>query len=76
MLSDNNTGFKNKMFEQISKKLGLEYKLYTLPYHPASNGRIESFHAFLKACIAKHVALHWIRCFNTLGLCCIQFQTI
>ena len=57
MLSDNGTEFKNKMFEQIAKELGLEYKLYTPPYHPASNGRIEGFHAFLKACIAKHVAL-------------------
>ena len=57
MLSDNGTEFKNKMFEQISKELGLEYKLYTPPYHPASNGRIEGFHAFLKACHTKHVAL-------------------
>ena len=40
MLSDNGTEFKNKMFEQIAKELGLEYKLYTPPYHPASNGRI------------------------------------
>ena len=50
-----------KMFEQISKELGLEYKLYTQPYHPASHGRIEGFHAFLKACIDKHVApqLEW-----------------
>ena len=61
MLSDNGTEFKNRMFEQISKELGLEYKLYTPPYHPALNGRIEGFHAFLKACIAKHVApqLEW-----------------
>ena len=61
MLSDNGTKSKNKMFEQISKELGLEYKLYTPPYHPASNGRIEGFHAFLKACITKHVApqLYW-----------------
>ena len=53
--------FKNKAFEQVAKELGLEYKLYTLPYHPASNGRIEGFHAFLKVCIAKHVApqLEW-----------------
>ena len=31
------------------------------PYHPVSNGQIEGFHAFLKACIAKHVAprLEW-----------------
>ena len=49
------------MFEQISKELGLEYKLYTPPYHPASNGRIERFHAFLNVCITKHVApqLEW-----------------
>ena len=61
MLSDNSTEFKNKVFEQVAKELGLEYKLYTLPYHPASNGRIEGFHAFLKACIAKHVVpqLEW-----------------
>ena len=61
MLSDNGTKFKNKMFEQISKELGLEYKLNTPPYHPASNGRIEGFHAFLKVCIAKHVVpqLEW-----------------
>ena len=52
---------KIKNFEQVAKELGVKYKLYTPPYHPASNGRIERFHAFLKACIAKHVApqLEW-----------------
>ena len=37
------------------------YKLYTPPYHPASNGRIEVFHAFLKACISKYITpqLEW-----------------
>ena len=61
ILSDNGTEFKNKLFEQVAKELGVEYKLYTPPYHPASNGQIEGFHAFLKACIAKHVApqLEW-----------------
>ena len=61
ILSDNGTEFKNKLFEQVVKELGVEYKLYTPPYHPASNGQIEGFHAFLKACIAKHVApqLEW-----------------
>ena len=45
----------------VKKCLGLEYKLYTPPYHPASNGRIEGLHVFLNACIAKHVApqLEW-----------------
>ena len=61
ILSDNGTEFKNKLFEQIAKELGVEYKLYTPLYLPASNGHIEGFHAFLKACIAKHVApqLEW-----------------
>ena len=61
ILSDNGTEFKNKVFEQVAKELGVEYKLYTPPYHPASNGRIEGFHAFLKACISKHVTpqLEW-----------------
>ena len=56
ILSDNGTEFKNRVFKQVTKELGVEYKLYTLPYHPAFNGRIEGFHAFLKACISKHVA--------------------
>ena len=61
ILSDNETEFKNKIFEQIAKELGVVYKLYTPPYHPASNGRIEGFYAFLKACISKHIApqLEW-----------------
>ena len=29
ILSDNGTEFKNKLFEQIAKELGVEYKLYT-----------------------------------------------
>ena len=28
-LSGNGTEFKNKVFEQVAKELGLEYKLYT-----------------------------------------------
>ena len=61
ILSDNGTEFKNKIFEQVAKELGVVYKLYTPPYHLASNGRIEGFHAFLKACISKHIApqLEW-----------------
>ena len=58
MLSDNCTDFKNEMFEQIIKELGLKHKFYTPPYHQASNGRIEGIHAVLKACITKHVAPH------------------
>ena len=56
ILSDNGTEFKIKIFVQIARELGVVYKLYTPPYHPASNGRIEGFHAFLKACISKHIS--------------------
>ena len=61
ILSDNGTEFKNEIFEQVAKELGSKYKLYTPPYHPASNGRIKGFHAFLKAFMAKHVVpqLEW-----------------
>ena len=61
ILSDDGTEFKNKIFEQVAKELGVVYKIYTPPYHPASNGRIEGFHAFLKACISKHITpqLEW-----------------
>ena len=61
ILSDNGTEFKKKLFEQVAKELGVEHKLFIPPYHPASNGQIEGFHASLKACIAKHIApqLEW-----------------
>ena len=34
---------------------------YTAPYRPSSNGQIEGFHNFLKACIGKHISsqLEW-----------------
>ena len=61
ILSNNGTEFKNKLMEEVSKELGVEYKIYSPPYRPQSNGRVESFHYFLKACIAKDIApqLEW-----------------
>ena len=57
ILSDNGTEFKNKLFEDVAKQLGVEHKIYTPLYTPQSNGRIEGFHYFLKACISKHISL-------------------
>ena len=71
ILSDNGTKFKNKIFEQVAKELGVVHNLYTPPYHPASNGRIEGFHAFLKACIAKHSTTAGMGCFGAFGMCCL-----
>ena len=56
IFSDNGTEFKNQLFEKIAKELGVEFKCYTAPYHPQSNGRIEGFHHFLKSCMTKHIS--------------------
>ena len=56
ILLDNSTEFKNKMFEEVAQELGVRYKKYTAPYCPTSNGHIEGFHNFLKACISKHIS--------------------
>ena len=61
ILSDNGSEFKNQLFETIAQELGIEHKLYSPPFSPQSNGWIEGFHTFLKACLAKHVnqELEW-----------------
>ena len=56
LLMDNGTEFKNKLFSQVAEQLGVERKIYTPPYRPQSNGRIEGFHNFLKSCLAKHIS--------------------
>ena len=58
ILSDNGTEFKNKMFEEVAKKLGCEVRAYSPPYRLQSNGKIECFHKFLKACMGKHINTH------------------
>ena len=61
ILSDNGTEFKNQLFMDVTTQLGVECRAYSPPYHPQSNGRIEGFHNFLKACMSKHVSksLEW-----------------
>ena len=49
MLSDNGTEFKNTLFKDVAKKLGEEYKVYTPPYRPQCNGKIEGFHRYVKS---------------------------
>ena len=59
--------------EEVSKELGVEYKGYSPPYRPQSNGKIESFHYFLKACIAKHInpQLEWD---DVVPLACVAYN--
>ena len=61
ILLDNGTGFKNQLFKEVVSKLGMEFSIHSPPYRPQSNGKIEGFHRFLKACIAKHInhGLEW-----------------
>ena len=61
ILSDNGTGFKNTLFEEVAKQLGVERKMYLPVYRPQANGHIEGFHKFLKECISKHMlnSLEW-----------------
>ena len=44
---NNGTEFKNKLFEEVAKQLGVEYKAYTAPYRPQHNGKIEGFHKYM-----------------------------
>ena len=55
ILTDNGTEFKNALMDKVAAELGVVHKKYTPPYHPQSNGKIEAFHYFLKACIGKHI---------------------
>ena len=61
ILSDNGTEFKNALFEEVAKQLGVERKIYSPVYRPQANGHIEGFHKFLKECISKHMVnnLEW-----------------
>ena len=52
ILTDNGTKFKNKLWTEVFEKLRIEQK-FTPIYSPQCNGRIEGFHKFLKATIAK-----------------------
>ena len=60
ILTDNGTELKNKLFKEVPK-LGTEMSIHSPLYRPQSNGKIEGFHRFLKACIMKHInyGLEW-----------------
>ena len=45
---------KNDLFNTVAEQLGVERKIYMPLYRPQSNGYIEGFHNFLKACLSKH----------------------
>ena len=54
MLTDNGSEFKNKEMQEVCDTLGLKH-IFSQVYTPQSNGRLEGWHRFFKACIAKHI---------------------
>ena len=52
ILSDNGTEFKNNLMDQVLKQLGIE-RIFSAPYHPQSNGKLEVFHRCLKPTLKK-----------------------
>ena len=54
MLTDNGSEFKNKEMQEVCDTLGLKH-IFSPVYTPQSNGRLEGWHRFFKACIAKHI---------------------
>ena len=52
ILSDNGTEFKNHLLDQLLKQLGIK-RIFSTPYHPQSNGKLEVFHEYLKPTLKK-----------------------
>ena len=46
ILSDNGTEFKNQLINQVLQQLGINH-IFTVPYHPQSNGKLKVFHKYL-----------------------------
>ncbi|XP_037779191.1 uncharacterized protein K02A2.6-like [Penaeus monodon] len=52
ILSDRGTQFTSQLMGELHKLLGIK-PLFTTPYHPSGNGRVERFHSTLKASLRK-----------------------
>ncbi|XP_037804439.1 uncharacterized protein LOC119598726 [Penaeus monodon] len=52
ILSDRGTQFTSQLMGELYKLLGIK-PLFTTPYHPSGNGRVERFHSTLKASLRK-----------------------
>ena len=53
ILLDNRTEFKNSLMDQVLQQLGID-RIFSAPYHPQSNGKLEVFHKYLKPTLKKH----------------------
>ena len=61
ILTENGSEFKNRELDQVCETLGIK-RIYSSVYTPESNGKLEGYHKFFKACVAKHIrdtTLEW-----------------
>ena len=59
MLTDNGSKFRKDMFDEVCDKLGIK-RVYSPVYTPQSNGKLEGFHRFFKACIlSTYTEINW-----------------
>ena len=61
ILTDNGSEFKNSELDKVCETLGIK-RIYSPVYTPESNGKLEGYHKFFKACVAKHIrgtTLEW-----------------
>ena len=54
ILTDNGTEFRNEQMDDLCRQLNVK-RVYSPVYTPDSNGRLEAWHRFFKACVAKHI---------------------
>ena len=52
ILLDNGMEFKNNLMDQVLQQLGID-RIFSAPYHPQSNGKLEVFHKYLKPTLKK-----------------------
>ena len=52
ILSDYGTEFKNSLMDQVLQQLGIN-RIFSAPYHPQSNGKLEIFHKYLKPALKQ-----------------------
>ena len=52
ILSDNGTEFKTSLMDQVLQQLGID-RIFSAPYHPQNNGKLEVFHKYLKPTLKK-----------------------
>ena len=52
ILSDNGMEFKNNLMDQVLQQLGID-RIFSAPYHPQSNGKLDVFHKYLNTTLKK-----------------------